>query len=630
MAGMPSVAPYGTWASPISAADTVAGIVRFAHLARDGDHLYWVEQRPAEDGRQVLVRMDPEGTVTDLTPPPFNVRTRVHEYGGGSFAVGHGHIAFSDFADQRLYRITAGEIEPWTEEPPQPGSIRYADGRFLADGSLVCVRETHAERQVANEVVRVAPNGTVTVIASGRDFYAAPRPSPDGSRLAWLEWDHPNMPWDGTDLMLAALDEGEALRVAGGEDESVLQPEWRSDEALYFCSDRNGWWNLYRWDNATVDPVVEVEADIGDPPWIFGHSAYGFLSKGQVLVAYWNNAINRLAIVSPDGEVTPLPDDMSSHDFLTTDDQATAWFVGSGAASLQGIYRLDIAANSRLTLRANPNPVPDGFVPQPRVVTFPTGDGAPAHGVYYPPTNPDYVAPNGELPPLIVQIHGGPTSHTYPRLAVTFAFWTSRGFAIVDVNYRGSTGYGREYRNLLRDNWGIADVEDSRAAARYLAEEGLADPDRLMITGGSAGGYTTLACLAFGDEFSAGASHFGVADIELLAAHTHKFESRYLDRLVGTDPEEMRRRSPLYSADSISVPVALFQGLEDKVVPPEQAEQIAAALAENDVPHLHVTYEGEDHGFRQADNIVHALETELAFYGRVFGFEPADDVPDLR
>lgn len=635
---MATIAPYGTWESPISAGDTVAGLVRFADLAWDGDNVYWVELRQAEGGRQVLVRMEPDGTITDLTPAPYNVRTRVHEYGGGSFAVGHGHLAFSNFADQRLYRITGKTIEPWTDEPDAPGAVRYADGRFLADGSLICVRESHADSVVTNEVVRVRPDGEVTVIASGRDFYAAPRPSPDGSRVAWLEWDHPNMPWDDTQLIVAALDEGEALRVAGGgingvaggDEESVLQPEWRSDDELFFCSDRRGWWNLYRWDSAGIEPVVEIDAEIGGPTWVFGDSFYGFLSGGRTLIAYWENTVNRLAVVSPDGEVTQVPDQLSFHGYLTTDREGSAWFIGAGPTDLPTIYRLDVDTGEQTTLAANQSPVPEDHVPQPQVITFPTGSGAQAHGIYYPPTNPAYEAPEGELPPLIVQVHGGPTSHAYPRLAATFAYWTSRGFAVVDVNYRGSTGYGREFRNLLRGNWGIVDVEDSRAAASYLADQRLADRNRLVITGGSAGGYTTLACLAFGDEFRAGASHFGVADIELLAAHTHKFESRYLEGLVGTDPEEMRRRSPLYSADQISVPVALFQGLEDKVVPPEQAEQIAAALSRSGIPHLHETYEGEDHGFRQAENIIHALETELAFYGRVFGFQPADDLPPVE
>lgn len=627
---MPTVAPFGTWESPLAAADTVAGIVGFADLAVDGELVYWVEMRPSEGGRQVVVRHDPDGTTRDVTPPPFNARTRVHEYGGGSFVVGGGRLAFSEFSDQRLYRVSGSDVEPLTPEPGRPATLRYADGRFLPDGSLVCVRETHpADGEPVNEVVRVDTSGGATVIASGRDFYASPRPSPDGSRLAWLEWDHPNMPWDGTELKVAALAGEKAMTVAGGSDESIFQPEWDEGGHLYFSSDRRGWWNLYRFEGEAVEPVVEMDGDIGEPAWVFGHSTFGFLSRGRLLIGYWQDGVHHLAVVDAQGSTTPLPDHLTAHDRLVTDGGSTAWFVGAGPQTLSTVFELEVDTGERRELRANHSPVPAAYIPTPQLITFPTGDGAVAHGVFYPPTNPDFEEPEGEAPPLIVEVHGGPTSHVYPRLAVTFAFWTSRGFGIVDVNYRGSTGYGREFRNLLKHSWGIVDVEDCLAAARFLAEEGVADGDRLIITGASAGGYTTLAALAFGDAFRAGASYFGVADIELLSAHTHKFESHYLDNLVGTDPEEMRRRSPLYSCDRISVPVALFQGLEDRVVPPEQAEQIAAALADNRVPHVHITYEDEDHGFRKAQTIIHSLESELAFYGQVFGFEPAGDLPEV-
>lgn len=628
---MVTIAPHGTWESPIAAADTVAGQVSFRDLMRDEDVVYWVEMRPSEGGRQVAVRMGPSGTGEDMTPPPHHARTRVHEYGGGSLAVGGGRVVFSEFSDQRLYSIDpTGTIAPLTPEPPRPASLRYADGRFLPDGSLACVRESHPEKgEAVNEIVRVDPSGEVTVVASGRDFYSSPRPSPDGTRLAWLEWDHPNMPWDGTELKVTTLGDSSApLPVAGGPEESIFQPEWHDDGTLYFASDRNGWWNLYRFDGSAVTPVAEMEADIGEPAWTFGHSTYGFLSGGRILVGYWKDGTHRLGLVDH-GEMTDLPDELTAHDYLTTDGDSRAWFLGAGPSTPATVFRFDVDSAERVALRANQSPIPDGYVPTPRLITFPTGNGAVAHAVYYPPTNPEFAAPAGELPPLIVEVHGGPTSHVFPRLSTTFAFWTSRGFGVVDVNYRGSTGFGREYRNLLKGNWGICDVEDCRAAARYLATEGLVDGDRLIITGGSAGGYTTLAALAFGDEFSAGASYYGVADIALLNAHTHKFESRYLDGLVGTDPGEVRRRSPLYSCDRISVPVVLFQGLEDRVVPPEQADEIAAALAANGIPHAHITYEGEDHGFRKAENIVHSLETELAFYGRVFGFEPAGDLPEV-
>ena len=372
-----------------------------------------------------------------------------------------------------------------------------------------------------------------------------------------------------------------------------------------------------------------MEADFGVPLWIFGPTTFGFLSEGRILTAFWEGGVNHLGVVDRDGSLRRLSNHLTGLAFLVTDGESRAWFVGHGPATPSSVYELDVDTGALSVVRANPMPAEPGYIPSPRIITFPTADGEVAHGVYYPPTNPDFDGLDGERPPLIVKVHGGPTSHVIPSLRPSFLYWTTRGFGLVDVNYRGSTGYGRRYRNLLRDSWGVADVEDCLAAARYLATEGEVDGDRLVITGGSAGGYTTLAALAFGDAFSAGGSYFGVADIGLLAAHTHKFESRYLDGLVGTDPEEMRRRSPLYSVDQITVPVILFQGLDDKVVPPEQAELISAALAENGIPHAHITYEGEDHGFRKAENIIHSLESELAFYGRVFGFDPADDLPEV-
>lgn len=630
---MPTTAPYGTWTSPIDAADTVAGVVRFADIGFAVDNLYWVEMRPSEGGRQVLVRRDGEGEISDLTPPPWNVRTRVHEYGGGSFIAGDGHVIFSEFSDQRLYSIRDGRIEPLTAEPPRPASVRFADARMLDAETLVCVREIHpSSGEAVNEIVLVdLSDGTETALAWGRDFYAAPRPSGDG-RLAWLEWDHPNMPWDGTYLVVAALEDGALTGhelVAGGRDESVLQPEWSPEGTLVFCSDRTGWWNLYHWDGDSVRAIYPADDDFGDPPWVFGRSSYGFLSGGRILTGYWRQGTHHLVVIDRDGSTTALGDEYAAHDRLVTDGRSRAWFFGSGPSVPSGVVELDLEKMLRKVLSANPMPVDEAHLPEARSISFATGDGDTAHAVFYPPRNPGFQAPDGELPPLIVEVHGGPTSHVYPRLDISFLYWTSRGFAVVDVNYRGSTGYGRDYRNKLRDAWGIVDVEDCLAAARHLAGIGEVDGERMVITGGSAGGFTALASLAFGDAFSAGSSYYGVTDLELLAADTHKFESRYLDGLVGTDPEVMRQRSPLHAAGDIDVPVILFQGLEDKVVPPEQAEMIAAALEENGVPYSHITYEGEDHGFRDAKNIIHSLESELGFYGKVFGFVPAGDVPHV-
>lgn len=632
---MTTIAPFGTWSSPISAADAISGLLGFSEIAVDGPDLYWIELRPSESGRQVLVRRDASGHVFDVTTAPAQPRTLVHEYGGGSVSVGHGVVVYSELTDQRLYRIDDGEPVPVTAEPPMERSVRYADGRILPGGSsMVCVRESHPESgEATNEIVSVdLETGDVQVLVSGRDFYASPRPDPSGGRLAWLEWDHPNMPWDGTELKCASLSSdgvSDVLAVAGSANESVFQPEWSPGGDLVFVSDRTGWWNLYRWDGASVEPIVALEADFGEPAWVFGRSTYGFLSEGRILAGWWENGIQRLGIITSDGDLHRLSDDLSVHGGLVTDGESTAWFVGVGSHTPSAIFEVDVDSGERFAVRANRNPVDPEFVGNPDIISFPTGDAEEAHGVFYPPQNPDFAAPAGEKPPLIVEVHGGPTAHVYPRLSASTLYWTTRGFAVVDVNYRGSTGYGREFRNRLQGSWGEVDVEDCLNAARFLASEGRVDGDRLVITGGSAGGFTTLAALAFGDAFSAGASYFGVADLALLAAHTHKFESRYLDGLVGTDPQVMRDRSPLHSAERITVPVILFQGLEDKVVPPEQAEMIASALDDNGVPYAHITYEGEDHGFRKAENIIHSLESELAFYGRVFGFRPAGDVPGV-
>jgi dipeptidyl aminopeptidase/acylaminoacyl peptidase len=623
-------APYGSWESPISAADTVGGVVSFGLVQVDGADLYWLEGRPGEGGRQVLVRRDGTGRIKDLTPPPTYVRTQVHEYGGGAYVASGGRVVYSELTDQRLHELGRG---PLTEEPPVARGWRYADARLLPDGSVVCVRESHEGDEVVNDLALVTPAGATKVLASGRDFYSNPRPSSDGGHLLWLEWDHPNMPWDGNELRTGRLADGaltDVVTVTGGPDESIFQPEWGPDGGIYFVSDRTGWWNLYASSDGVVRELRRSDHDYGLPAWLFGYSTYGFLSGGRIVAGYWRDGVQHLEVIHPDGSATDLPTPHTRYDYLVTDGASRAWFAGTGGEVPTGICELDVSTGHVTVVRANPMPADPGYIPTPEVITFPTGDGsAVAHAVYYPPANPDFEGPDGERPPLIVEVHGGPTSHVVPRLNSAFLYWTSRGFAVVDVNYRGSTAYGRDYRNLLRDNWGITDVEDCAAAARCLAQRGDVDGDRLLVTGGSAGGYTTLAALAFADDFAAGASYYGIADIALMNEHTHKFEARYLDGLVGTDPEEIRRRSPLFSVDRIEVPVILFQGVEDKVVPPEQAEVIAEALAAKGIPHALVMYEGEDHGFRKAETLIHSLESELAFYGKVLGFTPAGDLPDV-
>jgi len=624
---MTSTAPYGSWESPIDAADTVAGVVRFSDIRIDGGSLYWLESRPSEGGRSALVRRLPDGTIEDVLPASANVRTMVHEYGGGAYLVDDGAVVYSEFTDQRLYRTRPGEeAVPITSEPERPAAVRYADAAALPGGLILCIREIHPEHgEAINDLVAVDSGGVATVVASGADFYSSPRVSPDGTRFAWIEWDHPNMPWDGTRLVVAAAaDPADRVVAAGGPDESIVQPEWAPDGTLVFASDRTGWWNLHRYDGESTVAVYPVEAEFAGPAWVFGMSWYGFLSEGRIAAAFWEGGVHRLGVIDVEGNLERIDLGYSSYGtHLETDGEDIVWFVGSHPRRPAALVGYDTSTRTETIIRSNPSSVDSSYAPEPELISFPTSGGDTAHAVFYPPTNPGFTAPEGEKPPLLVHIHGGPTANVFPAFSLETIFWTSRGFGIVDVNYRGSSGFGRAYREKLEGEWGVVDVDDAEAAARYLASTGEADADRLAISGGSAGGYTTLAALAFRDTFGAGASYYGIADIEMLMGDSHKFESRYETRLLGNDPEIWRARSPIHSVDQITVPVVLFQGSDDKVVPPEQAAVIAEALRARGIPCIHIEYEGEGHGFRKAGNVIRSLETELAFYGDVFGFEPA-------
>ncbi|HEU4461250.1 MAG TPA: S9 family peptidase, partial [Solirubrobacterales bacterium] len=618
----------------------------FPALAEDGA-VWWLEGRPDEGGRAVLMRRapgdEPEAAVGEGT----NVRTRVHEYGGGAWRLVEPDLfLFVEFADQRIYRQRLGEapvaISP---EPPSPGALRYADLRPTADGlGVVCVRERDVEDgEPVNEIVLLPIDGAgePRLLAGGRDFYSFPRLSPDGEWLAWTCWDHPNMPWDGTELWVAPLaDSGEERLVAGGAAESVFQPEWGPDGHLHFASDRDGWWNLYRagdpggqlsGEEGALVQLTEEKADFAHPQWLFGGATYGFLASGAIVCVRTQAAEERLALLQPSGwEPAELGLPFTNFGFpaLSVRGERVA-FAASSPESEAAVVVHDVGGGETEVVRTSSDePVDPAYVSRPRAIEFPTGEGETAYGFYYPPCNSEFEAPAGELPPLIVESHGGPTSHVTPALSREFLYWTSRGFGVVDVNYRGSSGYGRAYRNRLRGEWGVVDSEDCVRAALHLAAEGEADGARLAIRGGSAGGYATLCALTFHDEFAAGASYYGVADAESLAGDTHKFESRYLDLLIGPYPEQAelyRERSPINHVDRLRSPVILFQGLEDKVVPPNQAEEMAAALERNGVPHAYLPFEGEQHGFRKAETNIRCLESELYFYGRIMGFEPAGD-----
>ncbi len=611
--------PYGSWPSPITAALLVDQAVSLSQLRVSGDALYWVEGRPAEAGRQVIVRWAPGSEPADILPPGYSARTTVHEYGGGAFCVHGETVYFANFADQRLWRVDPG-VEP---RPFTPEGARYADGDVSADGTrLACVRERHLpDGAVVNDIVELATDGSddPTVLAGGHDFYAAPRYSPTG-RLAWLSWDHPRMPWDGTELWLAGEDEP----VTGGPEESVSQPRWSPDGALHWLSDRTGWWNLYREGR----PLAPADAEYGGPDWVFGQSTYAFLGGDRIVASWTAGGTGRLGVLGLD----PLELPYTSFSSVQPYGNSVAVLAASSGLARAVVVVDPVTAATTVVRRSRTLAVDAGYISSPRSIEFPTAGGRTAHALYYPPAQVDHQGPPGELPPLVVTSHGGPTSQASSALDLGTQFLTSRGIAVVDVDYGGSSGYGRAYRRRLDDQWGVVDVEDCVAAARYLAGKGEVDGARMAIRGSSASGFTALLALTSG-TFAAGASAYGVADLTALATDTHKFESRYLDGLIGPWPEAAERyraRSPVHQADQLAAPLIIFQGTEDKVVPPAQAEVLVDALRRAHLPFAYLTFEGEQHGFRQASTIRRVAEAELSFYGQVLGFTPADDIEPVH
>jgi dipeptidyl aminopeptidase/acylaminoacyl peptidase len=640
------VAPYGTWRSPISAEMVSAGGVALSQPWLEDGSVYWREGRPTEGGRSVLMRGAPFSDPAELTPRGFDVRTTVHEYGGGAYLIHRGTAIFSNFADQRLYRQDPG-TDPVPITPESGGRDRYADGRVTPDGRwLICVRERHPDPDdpsgVTNDLVAFPPDGSAEPLAirAGRDFYSTPRISPDGSMLCWLEWDLPWMPWDGCEVFVAELAGETTLedvrRVAGrAGQESIFQPDWSPAGDLHFVSDRTGWWNLYRERDGHVLALHPAEAEFGWPQWIFGMSAYGFVDDGRIACLWERDGVQHLAVLDPaSGELIDLdvPHSAMWPELDVEGDRLA--FVGGGPSIPEQVVFLDLTARSMDVIRSSSSvDVDEGSFSIPRQIEFPTEGGVTAFAHFYPPHNRDETGPADERPPLIVMSHGGPTAEAKPSFSLEMQFWTSRGFAVVDVNYGGSTGFGRGYRQRLNGNWGIVDTADCINAARWLASRDEVDGERLLITGGSAGGYTTLCVLTMHDGFAAGTSYFGLADLESFAGGgTHKFESRYLFSLVGPYPEKAERyrsRSPIHFTDGISCPMLLLQGAEDRVVPPSQAQVMVEALRQKGLPYAYVLFEGEQHGFRKAESTRRALEAELSFYAQVLGFEP-DDVPRLR
>jgi len=610
--------------------------VRLNSVVLNGDDIYWIEGRPEEAGRSVVVRRSRDGHIADLTSAATNVRTRVHEYGGAPYVVSGDTIYYSEFVDQRLYRLErGGRPEPVTA----PGDWYYADGTVHPSRRwLVCVREDHTKTgcEPVTTLVRVAldrSEHTGHVIAAGHDFYSTPRFSPDGARLSWLAWDHPRMPWDGTELWMAdVLADGtldRPKRLAGDETDAIFQPGWSPDGTLYFVSDRTGWWNLYRMRDGQVELVHAMEADVGRPQWQLGMSTWAFADARRVVVSYQQRGRWRLAMLDVQtGTFASVPTELEPGENITAT-STHAVFVGGSMAAPDAVVRVDLETGTADTLRSAADLIlDDGCLSRPDPIEFPMSGGLTAHAFFYAPRNRDFVGPSGERPPLIVISHGGPTASTSARLNLETQYWTSRGFAVVDVNYGGSSGYGRAYRRRLKGQWGVVDVADCVNAAQYLAACGRVDPDRLVIRGRSAGGYTTLAALTFSPGvFRVGASYYGISDLEAMTRDTHKFESHYLDTLVGPYPaqrETYRARSPIHFIDRLACPIIFFQGLEDRVVPPNQSDMMADALRAKGLPVEVLTFEGEQHGFRRADTIVRCLEAELSFYGRILGFVPGD------
>ena len=631
-----STLPAGTWPSPITAAALVGGAVGIGEVVADGDDVWWAEQRPEEAGRTALVRRR-AGTNAEMTPPGANVRTSVHEYGGGAWWVDRGVAFYVEYDDQRLRRIEpGGDPRLLTPEPDPPRSLRYADGRVTPDGAFfVCVRERHAgaggdRREAVNELVAIPTDGSavddperIVTLAAGADFYAAPRISPDGNHLVWIQWMHPNMPWDSTELWIADIGEGRATnqrRLVGNGDEALQEPSWAADGTLTVATDRTDWWNLYRvdLDTGALTHQAGGEYDIVEPHWVFGGSRY---ADGVHVVGEPTGDRLSSGVDVPYTAITSL---RRAGDGLV--------FVGASFSTESEVVRI-VGDEVEVLRPARDLGLDPAFFPEPEFISFPTTDGGTAHALFSAPAHPDHELPDGELPPLVVFIHGGPTSSAARQLRLGQRYWTSRGFAVVDVDYRGSTGYGRRYRNLLRGNWCKSDVDDAVAAATYLADRGDVDGDRLVIRGGSAGGTTTLLALAHHDVFATGTNLFGVADLVALLSDDHKFESQYSVSLVAPWPEGAdiyADRSPINHVDAISSPLLVLQGSVDPVVPPAHSEKIVAAMQRNGVPVGSIVFDGEGHGFRRAESIVRATEAELWFYGHVLGFEPADSIEPVE
>ncbi|MCB4790296.1 MAG: S9 family peptidase [Elusimicrobia bacterium] len=636
------IRPYGSWKSPLTSDLIVSETVKLSEINIDGNDVYWLENRPFQNGRNVIVRLDENGNIKDSIPKGFNARTRAHEYGGGSYKVSKGVVYFSNYNDQRIYRCTPGDITPPQPVTPE-GNYRYAD--FVIDqvqNRLICVREDHTSgnSNPTNSIVSICleKENPVEVIISGNDFYSSPGMNSDNTHLCWLTWNHPNMPWDGTELWAGQLSAdgkiAKSKRIAGARGESVFQPKWDSEGYIYFVSDRTGWWNLYRYKDEKTEALCPIDAEFGAPQWVFGLSTYAFVTENRIISACSKNGVWKLGFIKTSEkrfEYLKLPyTEVSS----VCSANNSVYFIGGSFNSASSVIQLRMGTLETKVLKSsNKIKLNNEFISEPEIIKYKTGDNEVSHALVYLPKNRDYKGPEGEKPPLIVKTHGGPTSCVQTSLSFETQYWTSRGFAVADVNYRGSTGYGREYRQALNGKWGIADVQDCINAAKHLASSGIADKNSLIIKGGSAGGYTTMCALTFHDTFNAGVSYYGVSDLDALAKETHKFESRYLDALIGPYPEKKNvyfERSPINFAKKISCPMLFFQGLDDKVVPPSQSQRIYDALLKKGLPVAYSTFKDEQHGFRSSQNIKACFEAELYFYSKIFNIKIQDKIKPIK
>ncbi len=637
-------APYGTWKSPVSAEATASSASELSSvLALENGRILWTEQRPSESGRNVIMCRTAGKQVYDIIPPGFNARTRVHEYGGLCYIVVDGKVYFSNFRDQKIYVQDLGgkgQPEPFSSE----SDVFYADPAYDSmNRRIILVREKHfsdgteAENTIAS--LDAEAGGESRVLVEGNDFHSSPRVSPDGKKVAWLTWNHPSMPFYSTELWLGDISSGGSIlnriKVAGGDDECISEPGWSADGTLFFVSDReSGWWNIHAYRRGVVECISPVEADFSRPAWVFGISHYAFLPGDKIICAYSQNGTWHLGIIdAADGSIKQIPSRYTDFSYVQSAG-GNAYFVASSPAIPSSLVRFD-PTNGVFDKLYCPSVtgIPGDSISFPEHLAFPAAGGGSAYALFYAPRNSMHVQPAGELPPLIVMSHGGPTSAASTRFSPAIQYWTSRGFAVLDVNYRGSSGYGRAYRMKLNGQWGIADVDDCVSGALFLSSTGRVDRNRLLIRGGSAGGYTTLCALTFRKVFRAGASYYGLSDLELMVRETHKFESRYLDTLVGPYPARRdiyRERSAIHHVESIDAPVILFQGKEDRIVPPDQAELIFSALKRKGIPTSYLLFEGEQHGFRDARNIKRAFEAEYYFYSRILNFRTAEDIEPVE